>query len=262
MTAFSSTLWSEMLKVYRSRVFWITILFFVFIPFMMGVIMFVVIHPEFAGKLGLVGSKAAILRFGNVDWQTYLGLLDQMFGGVGVFGFGFVASWIFGREYSDRTAKDLLALPVPRSSIVMAKFVVVAIWCIILSVIILLFGIITGAMIHLSGWSSEMAIQHVCIFMFLSLLSLFLCTPPAFFASLGRGYLTPIGFILLTLILAQFVGLVNIAPYFPWAVPLLLIGGGGTEGEQLGFISYLLLIIVSLLGLVGTLAWWRYADQF
>jgi ABC-2 type transport system permease protein len=28
----------------------------------------------------------------------------------GLFVFGFIMSWIFGREYTDRTMKDLLAL--------------------------------------------------------------------------------------------------------------------------------------------------------
>jgi ABC-type transport system involved in multi-copper enzyme maturation permease subunit len=44
-----------------------------------------------------------------------------------VIGFAFVTSWVFGREYSDRTVKDLLALPAPRSSIVLSKFIVVVI---------------------------------------------------------------------------------------------------------------------------------------
>ena len=33
----------------------------------------------------------------------------------GLFLFGFLFIWVFGREYSDRTAKDLLALPTARS---------------------------------------------------------------------------------------------------------------------------------------------------
>jgi len=47
---------------------------------------------------------------------------------VGLIGFAFVTGWVFGREYSDRTVKDLLALPTPRLSIVLSKFIVVAIW--------------------------------------------------------------------------------------------------------------------------------------
>ena len=47
----------------------------------------------------------------SADWNSYFGILTQSIGVGGVLIFGFVASWIFGREYSDGTAKDLLALP-------------------------------------------------------------------------------------------------------------------------------------------------------
>jgi ABC-2 type transport system permease protein len=256
------TIWAEILKIRRSKMSWITILFFIFIPVMMGVLMFIVKNPESASKLGLIGTKSAMLRFGNADWPTYLGLLNQVITGVGLLGFGFVASWVFGREYSDRTAKDLVALPISRLSIILSKFIAVAIWCILLSFILFTFGIVAGVMIQLSGWSSGIVFHNAYIFAITSLLSLLLCTPVAFFASYGRGYLPPIGFVILTLILAQFVGLVNIAPYFPWAIPILFTGVTGAEGSQLGIISYIILFFTSILGLIGTLAWWRYADQY
>ncbi|WP_394697887.1 ABC transporter permease [uncultured Methanomethylovorans sp.] len=44
---------------------------------------------------------------------------------LGTIGFGIISSWIFGREYSDRVIQDLLALPVPRSTIVLSNFVVI-----------------------------------------------------------------------------------------------------------------------------------------
>jgi ABC-2 type transport system permease protein len=257
-----STIWAESLKIRRSKVLWITILFFIFIPAMTGVLMFIVKNPESASKLGLIGTKSAMLRFGNADWTSYFGLLNQVIAGVGLLGFGFVASWVFGREYSDRTAKDLLALPISRSLIVWSKFIVVAIWCIFLSIILFTFGIVVGGMIQLSGWSSGIMFHNAYIFAVTSLLSLLLCTPVAFFAIYGRGYLPPICFIILTLVLAQFVGLVNIAPYFPWAIPILFTGATGAGGSQLGVVSYIILFFISILGLIGTLTWWRYADQY
>ena len=256
-----STIWAESLKVRRSKILWMTILFFLFIPFMMGLLIFVIKNPEFGSKLGMVGTKAAMLRFGNADWPTYLDLLNQAIVGVGLVGFGIVTSWIFGREYSDRTAKDLLSLPVSRSFIVLSKFVVVIAWCILLSFILFAFGLLVGCMIHLSGWSSEIAFDNAGIFFVTSFLTILLCTPVAFFASYGRGYLPPLGFIILTMMIAQFVGLVNLAPYFPWAIPMLYIGGVGVESAPLGVTSYSILFFTSVLGLIATLAWWLYADQ-
>jgi len=156
-----SAIWVESLKIYRSKILWITILAFAFIPSMMGVLMFLVKNPEFSSKLGIIGTKAAMLRFGSVNWQIYFGLLNQIIAAIGLIGFAFVASWVFGREYSDRTVKDLLALPTPRSSLVLSKFIVITIWCVLLSFILFIFGLIVGGMLQLSGWSSEVTFSRL-----------------------------------------------------------------------------------------------------
>jgi len=87
--------------------FWISILAAIFMALMMGFLMFISKNPELAAKMGLLGTKSSIVK--NVDWPSYLGLLAEMISALGLMGFGFVASWVFGREYSDRTVKDLLA---------------------------------------------------------------------------------------------------------------------------------------------------------
>jgi len=55
--------------------------------------------------------------------------------------------------------------------------------------------------------------------------------------------------------------LLGLGPYFPWAIPGLCSAPSGTEGMQLTVASYIILFLTFLLGLGGTLAWWRYADQ-
>jgi ABC-2 type transport system permease protein len=257
-----ATLWAESLKIRKSKILWLTIIFFSFIPFMMGLLMFVQKYPEISSKLGMIGTKASMLRFGKADWSTYFGLLTQSITGIGLMGFGFVASWVFGREYSDRTVKDILALPVSRSFIVLSKFIIVVIWCVLLVFIFFAFGLIIGGVIQISGWSGEIAFQSAYRYAVTSLLTILLCTPIAFFASYSRGYLLPIGFAFLTLIIAQFSGLVSLGPYFPWAIPGVYSVGGGTEGMQLGVASFIILFFTSILGLIGTFAWWRFADQY
>jgi len=54
----------------------------------------------------------------------------------------------------------------------------------------------------------------------------------------------------------------GLAPYFPWAIPMLYTGAAGAESVQFGIISYIILYFTSILGLIGTLVWWRFADQY
>ena len=121
--------------------FWATILFFILVSSMMSLVMFVQIHPEISGKLGMIGDKAQLLRFGEPNWQNYFRLLIEGMAGVGLVGTGFVTSWIFGREFSDHTVKDILALPVARVYIVLSKFIMIVLWSVILSLIYFIFGL-------------------------------------------------------------------------------------------------------------------------
>lgn len=252
-----SAIWTESLKITKSKIFWITILAFLLIPILTGLLVFVTKNPDLSAKLGMVGSKVAL--FGNSDWPAYFRLLNLSIALLGLLGFGFITSWVFGREYSDRTVKDLLALPVSRSTIVISKFIVIAIWCLLLSLISLIFGFAIGLIIQLAGWSGEIISHGAYVYIIVSFLTILLSTPVAFFASYGRGFLPPMGFVFITIIIAQFVGLVNLGPYFPWAIPALF--ASTTETITIGIISYIILLLTSILGLFGTLAWWRYADQ-
>jgi len=261
MKSISATLWVEFLKIRKSKMFWATIVLFIFISSMMGLLMFVQIHPEISGKLGMIGNKASMLRFGEPNWKNYLTLLMQGIAGVGLIGIGFVASWVFGREFSDHTIKDILALPVSRSYIVISKFFVVIIWSILLSIMYFAFGLLIGLLIGLPGWSGEIVIQYAGKYSVTSLLILMLSTPVAFLASYSRGYLFPLGFVILTLILANFIGMIGLGPYFPWAIPGLYGAPGGSADLQLNTASYIILVCTSLLGLYGTIAFWRFADQ-
>jgi len=253
-------LWAESLKMYKSKVFWFSMLFFIFITLMTGLLMFVQIHPDISKKLGMIGTKASMLRFGEPIWQNYFALLTQMIAAIGLVGYGFVTSWVFGREYSDKTAKDILALPITRSYIVLSKFIVSVFWCIILTIILFTFSLLLGKIVGISGWSDQVFLKFTGTFAIVSVLTMLLCTPVAFFASFGRGYLLPFAFIILTLILANFIGFVGLGPYFPWAVPGIL-SSPPTENIQLNMTSYLILVLTSTIGYIGTLAWWRYADQ-
>ena len=261
MKSIGVTLWAESLKVRKSKVFWLSILFFVFVSFMMGLIMFVQIHPEISKKMGLIGTKASLLRFGEPNWKNYLELLLQGIGGIGLIGFGFVTSWVFGREYTENTIKDLLALPVSRSSVVISKLIVIVIWSILLALTFAIFSVVFGCLYGISGWSGEIFSQFLYRYTVVTLLSILLCTTTSFFASISRGILLPIGIVILTMLMANFTGLVGLGPYFPWAIPELFCSPAGAEDIHLNVASYSILFATTIAGLVGTLMWWRFADQ-
>lgn len=261
MKSILATFRVECLKMRRSNIFWGTIIFFMFVSSMMGLLMFVQKYPEISARLGMIGDKASLLRFGEPDWQNYFRLLNEGLAGVGLVGIGFITSWIFGREFSDHTLKDILALPVSRVYIVLSKFILIIIWFALLSLTYFAFGLISGILIDLPGYSRDVILMNANTYLVTSFLMLFLSSPVAFFASFGRGYILPIGFVILTLIMANFSGLVGLGPYFPWAVPGLYATPPGSGSIQLNVASYIILVATGFAGLSGTLLFWLYADQ-
>jgi ABC-type transport system involved in multi-copper enzyme maturation permease subunit len=260
MNAFAAALWAEALKARRSKMPWLTALGFSLAPLAGGFFMIILKDPEYARSLGLIGAKAQITA-GVADWPTYLTLLGQATAIGGVLLFGLVTSWVFGREYADRTAKDLLALPTPRSAVVGAKFLIVAIWSAGLVLLILILGLCIGMLITLPGWSTAVALNGLSALSVTAGLTIALVTPVAFVASAGRGYLAPMGFVILAVVLAQIVAAAGWGALFPWSVPALHSGLAGAQTDQLSTASYVIVILTSLVGLAATLAWWRFADQ-
>lgn len=260
MNNLGQTIWVELLKVRRSKMPLLTGLGFSLAPLAGGFFMIIIKDPDLARRMGMISAKAQIVA-GSADWQTYLGVLAQATAIGGVMLFGLIGSWVFGREYSDRTIKDLLALPTPRSTIVLAKFVVFVLWSTMLMVAIYLLGLATGAAVALPPAPAEIFWQGTITLAITACLTMALITPITFFASAGRGYLLPMGVTILVLILAQIVAATGWGEYFPWSVPGLYAGVAGLQYANLGAISYLIVILTGLAGMIATFIWWETADQ-
>jgi ABC-2 type transport system permease protein len=260
MTLFRAALWAEALKARRSKVPWLTALGFSLAPLVGGLFMIILKDPERARSLGLISAKAQ-LAVGVADWPTMLGLLTQATAIGGGLLFTLVTTWVFGREFSDHTAKELLALPTPRAAIVSAKLVVIGIWAAGLTALVLVLGLVVGAAVGLPGWSMALLWQTTGALVITASLTLALMSPVALLASAGRGYLPPIGWAFLTVFLAQIVAAIGWGGWFPWSVPALFSEIAGPRTAQIGPQSYVVVGLTFVAGLAGTFAWWQRADQ-
>lgn len=255
-----AAIWVEALKARRSRMPWITALGFSLAPLMGGLFMMILKDPDWARRFGLITAKAQITA-GTADWPTYLGLLIQAVAVGGLIVFGLVAIWVFGREYSDRTVTDLLALPTSCGAIVAAKFIVLAAWSAVLTVLVYALGLGIGASVGLPGWSPVLAVGSAARILVIAGLTVCLVTPFTWVASAGRGYLPPIGAMFLAIFLSQVIAALGWGAYFPWSVPALSSGVAGPSGQHVGTSSCLLVVLTGVAGITGTYAWWRFADH-
>jgi ABC-2 type transport system permease protein len=265
MKTFLSAFWAETLKARRSKVPLGTAAAISILPVVGGLFMMIMKDPERARAMGLVGAKAQLLSGGIADWPSYLDFLAVGAAAMGALLFAFITAWVFGREFSDHTAKELLALPTPRWAIVGAKFVLTALWILGLTLLILVVGLGVGAVVGMPGWSVDLAWTSFRSLAITALLNFMLMPFVAFFASVGRGYIPPLAWAMATLGLAQVAGLMGRGDWFPWAVPglysLMFSMMYGQRAEPLGPHSYVLIALTFVAGVVSTVLWWRSADQ-
>jgi len=257
MNNLSDMIWIELRKALRSRMPLFTTLGSLFMPLGIAFLIFLAKNPEISKKLGLISAKANLIAYSATDWPTYLGLLGQIVAAGGFLLFILIISWVFGREFVDGTLKDMLAVPVQRSSILLAKFAVVAVWSGLLTMAIFIVGLVMGAIIKLPGGSISVILQGSAIMAIMACMVVAVTLPFALFASVGRGYLLPIGVAVLTLMMTNLVAIVGWGEYFPWAVPGLYAQGK----SSLTPISYWIVFLTGLVGMIGTYLWWKFADQ-
>jgi ABC-2 type transport system permease protein len=208
----------------------------------------------------LISTKAQ-LTTGTADWPSFWGMIAQGTAGGGAILFALITAWVFGREFSDHTAKDLMAIATPRWVIVAAKFVTIALWVLIVSFLVFIVGLLVGAAVDIPGWSSDLGWSAFGTMLVTSLLNFMLMPFVAWFASMGRGYLPPLGWTILALAIANIVSVLGWGDWFPWAIPVLLSGMVKTHADLVGVHSYLAVLIACLIGTAATFSWWLTADQ-
>ena len=251
---------AELIKNKHSCIVVVTFLAFALAPLMGGVFMLIMRNPEAMAKAGGLQAKVQLMNF-TANWESYFEILKQAMGVGGILIFGFVASWIFGREYSDSTAKDLLALPTSRTKILNAKFMVYTLWCLALALFNLILGSLIGVLLQLPAPATKLLFTPLTDYFITTGLTILLGTPIAFFAIWGKGYLAPLGFVCLALVFAQIIAAAGYGYYFPWSVPGLFSGAGGAYKAQLNSISYGIVLLTGIAGYLATITYWKYADQ-
>ncbi|MCO1603075.1 ABC transporter permease [Desulfosporosinus nitroreducens] len=233
-----SVLHCEIRKIIRSNVFGLVFLVFAFGPIMMGV--------------GTILSS----NTGDINWQMYLTELLSGLAALGLIGYTFISAWVFGREFSDKTIKDLLSKPVSRSQIVMSKLLVILAWDLLLALFMFVVALAAGGVLGVTGWSDALIGDVFFRFIITSLLFIVVTTPGTFLANISKGYLAPLGLILVIVIFSNVLASMGFAPYFPWTIPSVFQSTG-----FLNLSSIIILASTGIAGIVGTFAWWRFAEQ-
>lgn len=248
---------NEWLKVRRSRVPLVTFVVLAIGPLAGALFIYIAADQQRAKDLGLLGQKAELSGI-TADWSGMLMFSTQIASAGSLLLFAFIVTWLFGREFVDGTAHYLMSLPVSRGVIVGAKFAVYAVWAALLGVWLTAVTFAVGLLMGLPGWSASLAVNSASGTLRACFLTILAVTPIAYLASRSRGYLAPLACAIGFLALAQVAAILGWGAYVPWAIPAIAAGVAPDQNATVA--SWLIVAATGVLGVLGTISWWRSAD--
>jgi ABC-2 type transport system permease protein len=257
---FGQVLVTEFLKLRRSKVTWLSFAALSMGPLGIALFMWIVREPGRAAQLGLLGKKADLSGLA-ATWPSYFSTLTLVVGMGGFLVLAFIVAFIFGREYVDGTAKNLLALPVGRHWFVVAKLLVAATWWAALVLGVIAETFVIGLLLALPGFSASVAAHGVYDALLVAVVVYLLAPVVAWIATLGRGYLPPLGFALAMLVLAQLFGKTGWAPWFPWSIVASFVGSVAAPVTDVAPGSAVVIALTFVAGVAATVCQLRYADN-
>lgn len=249
---------TEFAKLRRSVVPFATLAVILAAPWGVALFMWILRDPQRAADLGLLGTKANLAGL-EATWPAFGGYLVMIAGAGGLVMLGFVVAYLFGREYADGTAKNLLALPVGRSQFAVGKLVVAAAWWLALLVALLAEGFAIGLAMGLPGFSGGIVTTTIGNALACAAAAFLLAPVTALATVWSRSYLAALGITLGALAVGNLVAHTGWAAWFPWSVVILLSGSAG--GATLPWTSVLVLVLTFAVGMAGTSLQLRLADN-
>jgi ABC-2 type transport system permease protein len=251
---YRAALAAEALKARRSKMPLLTFIAMSAAGLIAALFMFILVNPARAQRLGLLNEKAHLSGL-TADWAGLLSFLAQIVAVGDLLLFSFITTWVFGREFSDGTMRYLLALPIPRSTIVYAKFTVVVVWSAAMNIWLAGIVLTLGWALGLPGASPHVVMHGLSGTAIAAVLMLLVTTPVALVACAGRGYLAALASAAGALILAQVAAALGWGGIFPSSIPA--VAAGLAPGTRLAAPGIVIAVLTGLAGVFSTVTWWR-----
>lgn len=203
-------------------------------------------------------SFLLLIHMQDKTWGEFLKNTFFMYSTViGLMGFGILSSWVFGREYQDQTFKDLLSLPISRTSLVCAKFFALGLCFLGITVLAVGATFAIGSCLDLKNFDVLLTGTLLKRLGIATLYNSGLSFLFPLIASMTRGILAPVSTSFGAVIVAAIFGSQPLGRYIPWTVSGIYLN----NPELINWISKLTIFVILFIGVYGTILWWNYVDQ-
>ncbi|WCN36388.1 ABC transporter permease [Aneurinibacillus uraniidurans] len=239
-------LYTELLKLKRSRMFLLSIMGAAVAPFM--VVISTYIHSK-------TKEPTKVVLFEELFFDTHLYTVLL----IGVPLYGVVTAYLFSREYTEDTLKNLLTIPVSRTSIILSKMLLLFLWIMLLTLLAWGLTLLLGMIGQFDGVSTTLIVNTLRTFIVAGVFLFLLSTPIILTTIVLKNYVPTIVLtIVITLInvmgsQSEYKGLV------PWTAAFD-IANGTLLPTYPPVYSYVVILATSIIGFIATLVYFRRAD--
>ena len=191
----------------------------------------------------------------GITWEGFMRLTPQTIASwYGVILGGFVTAYVFGREYTDATARNMLTAPVRREYFVISKLTVLLAWVFGLSVLSIAAQAGYATVLRLDGFAWKYVAD--------ALRRGVLVTAPiaatlpivAWLAVVSRGYLAPMIFSAVAFTSGVLFLQAGWERWWPWAMPFAVAGLAWVPGDFTSALTAGSWVILAAVFAVGTAA--------
>lgn len=238
--------YTELLKLKRSRMFLLSILGAAVAPFMVVCATYVHIKTK---------EPTLVVLFDELLYKTnlYTVLL------IGVPLYGVVTAYLFTREYTEDTLKNLLTIPVSRTGILLSKMLLLFMWIMLLTLEAWGLTLLLGLLGQFNGLSTSLLLESCKEFMMAGAFLFILSTPIIFTAIALQNYVP-------TIILSISITLINVMSsnseykgLLPWTAAFDIANEELLPAYPAEY-SYFAIIVTAVSGLIATIVYFRKAD--
>lgn len=226
----------EWLKLRNSKMILVSILGAMVTPFMIlvGMLKERMSDPEYQVTYYTVFDQSnfyMILLFGLVVYTVF-------------------AAFLFSREYSENTLKMIVTIPVSRVGLLISKFIVLLIWCTLLSLLSWIFCFVIASITKATQFSTAILFKSIIENMLATAILVFLLTPLIFLSIYTKGIVIPVIASATLLMMNAALSNEELAALFPWSAIYMV---ATNRVEETGYsieLSVLIIIITSIIGMI------------
>lgn len=238
-------LYTEFLKLKRAKMFQISVIGAASAPVMM-----------FISLLNIQSKKPdEPILFSVAFYNTNMYVLMLM----GTLLYGVITAYLFNREYTENTLKNLLTIPVSKMSLIASKLVLLLIW--ILGLTLLMWGLtlILGLIGQFEGLTRSVLLQSLKQYLLGGCFFFLLSMPTMWVTLLFKNFVPTIIFTAVITMANILVADSEYIAVFPWTAAHV-IANNAFVPEYPHEYSYIVILITSLIGFGATIIHFKKSD--